>query len=84
MAANAALVYRVLRAAERPDTDRIVRQVLLASRSLLENGRPNQYAVREREEASLQFLDRLGWTVPLPDGSVADISRLPVEVRLRD
>jgi hypothetical protein len=83
LSANAALVYRVLRETGSDQAEQTVRRAWQASAARLPNGRPNEYAIQEREAAALGMLDQLGWEFDLPDGSRAHIARQPIEVKVR-
>ena len=79
LTASPALVHDVI-----PNATDIVTALYAASRSLLPDGRPNQYALQERQERASILLARLGDVIVMPAGGSVGIEPAPVQVKVRD
>jgi len=79
LSADPALVHRVV-----PSATRIVAELYAASRSLLPDGRPNQYALQERQQRAVALLARLGRGIAMPAGGSVEIEPAPLQVKVRD
>ena len=79
LAADPPLVQRVV-----PDAARLLSALEAASRSLLPDGRPNQYVVQERQQRAARLLARLPQAIGMPGGGSVEIEPAPLQVKVRD
>jgi hypothetical protein len=79
LAADPPVVQRMV-----PDATRLVATLEAASRSLLPDGRPNQYALQERQQRASHLLARMRPMIAMPGGGSVEIEPAPLQVKVRD
>jgi hypothetical protein len=79
LTATPALVHEIV-----PNAIDTIGALYAASRSLLRDGRPDQYAVQERQQRAALLLARLGDVIGMPAGGSVEIEPTPVQVKVRD
>ncbi len=66
-----------------PDAAHAASALYAATRTLLPDGRPNEYAVHERQQRAATLLARLGGQIAMPGGGIVAIEPAPIPIKVR-